>query len=302
MKQLCRVILTALLVIISVLLAGCQKQNGYIVSSRDVINENKNIEEENDQRPDHPEQKTEQETTDEADEAPYRLSFHSDFPYREYAGKQVYIRGYMSTLSPLDGSYVYVMNLPYQNCPYCEPNSTAITVTVTAYAPPGKSFEFYDGAIEMTGIMELGSFKDGIGYSYEFRLVDASYTKLDMSAISENMRVYGRLTNEGVLPRIIAVTNATDFNAFYSDYGADVSEVKPVERAEYDSLIADVNAVDPEIYNDLTLTLDAFADFNDAVNANIAAGDYAANASAEMHLAAAECFKALGDWITKFEL
>ena len=38
-------------------------------------------------------------------------------------GKQVRITGYMATLSPLDGSYIYLMNMPYQSCPFCVPNT-----------------------------------------------------------------------------------------------------------------------------------------------------------------------------------
>ena len=33
-------------------------------------------------------------------------------------GKTVTLTGYMATLSPLSGEYIYLMNLPYQSCPF----------------------------------------------------------------------------------------------------------------------------------------------------------------------------------------
>ena len=35
-------------------------------------------------------------------------------------GQEVNIIGYMSTLSPITGNFMYLMNLPYQSCPFCE--------------------------------------------------------------------------------------------------------------------------------------------------------------------------------------
>ena len=52
-------------------------------------------------------------------------------------GKQVNIIGYMSTLSPINGSFMYLMNLPYQSCPFCVPNTTQLSNTMAVYAKTG---------------------------------------------------------------------------------------------------------------------------------------------------------------------
>ena len=41
-------------------------------------------------------------------------------------GQEVNIIGYMSTLSPITGNFMYLMNLPYQSCPFCVPNTTQL--------------------------------------------------------------------------------------------------------------------------------------------------------------------------------
>ena len=68
-------------------------------------------------------------------------------------GKQVNIIGYMSTLSPINGSFMYLMNLPYQSCPFCVPNTTQLSNTMAVYAKSGDSFEFTDRAIKVTGTL-----------------------------------------------------------------------------------------------------------------------------------------------------
>ena len=42
---------------------------------------------------------------------------NSDSYINSLDGKMVSITGYLSTLSPLDGKFAYLMNMPYQSCP-----------------------------------------------------------------------------------------------------------------------------------------------------------------------------------------
>ena len=54
-----------------------------------------------------------------------KLSFKDAAGYdylKSLDGSQVSIRGYMATSSPVDGSFMFLMNLPYQSCPFCVPN------------------------------------------------------------------------------------------------------------------------------------------------------------------------------------
>jgi hypothetical protein len=60
------------------------------------------------------------EEADNADGAT-KLSFKSALEYdylKTLDGKQVTINGYMATSSPVDGSFMFLMNLPYQSCPF----------------------------------------------------------------------------------------------------------------------------------------------------------------------------------------
>ncbi len=92
---------------------------------------------------------------------------------QKLSGKTVEIVGYMATLSPVSGKYMYLMNLPYQNCPYCVPNTQQLSNTIAVYAKEGDTFKFYDGPINVTGTLETGDFKDEYGYTYGYRIADA---------------------------------------------------------------------------------------------------------------------------------
>ena len=55
-----------------------------------------------------------------------KLSFKSATSYAELKkldGQTVAINGYMATSSPVDGGYLFLMNLPYQSCPFCSHSS-----------------------------------------------------------------------------------------------------------------------------------------------------------------------------------
>ena len=81
-------------------------------------------------------------------------------------GKKVTITGYMATLSPLSGDYIYLMNLPYQSCPFCVPNSTQLANTMAVYAASGVKFEFTDRPVKITGTMKIEDYTDEYGYFY----------------------------------------------------------------------------------------------------------------------------------------
>ena len=70
-------------------------------------------------------------------------------------GKTVSIVGYMATLSPLSGKFLYLMNMPYQSCPFCVPNTTQLANTMAVYAPEGQTFGYTDQAIRVTGTLRI---------------------------------------------------------------------------------------------------------------------------------------------------
>lgn len=133
-------------------------------------------------------------------------------------GEQVNIIGYMSTLSPINGSFMYLMNLPYQSCPFCVPNTTQLSNTMAVYAKNGDSFEFTDRAIKVTGTLEFGNYTDEYGYEYGYRITDATYTEVDTSEMSDKMKLWQQLASTDVISDVYNMYEYVNFLCFWPTY------------------------------------------------------------------------------------
>ncbi len=150
---------------------------------------------------------------------------------RSLNGKKVTIMGYMATLSPLDGHYMYLMNMPYQSCPFCVPNTTQLANTMAVYAKKKKKFEFTDRAIRVTGTLKVEDYEDEYGYRYNYRIVDATYEIVDTSELGERYAVWQSLAADGVTSDINAALDYLYFVCCWTDYNFNFYD----ENGEYHS-------------------------------------------------------------------
>ena len=132
-------------------------------------------------------------------------------------GKPVALTGYMATLSPLSGEYIYLMNLPYQSCPFCVPNTQQLANTMAVYAAKGSSFTYTDRPVRITGKLEYG-------YSYNYRIVDAKSEVVDLSQVSSEYALYQSLAEDGVIADVngmfdylLFVCQWTEYQGGYTD-------------------------------------------------------------------------------------
>ncbi len=141
-------------------------------------------------------------------------------------GQTVEIIGYMSTLSPINGSFIYLMNLPYQSCPFCVPNTTQLSNTMAVYAKEGDSFEFTDRAIKVSGILEFGDYTDEYGYQYSYRIKDATCTEVDTSQLSEKLQLWQQLASTDVISDVYSMYDYVNFLCFWPTYTAEFGSGK----------------------------------------------------------------------------
>lgn len=194
-------------------------------------------------------------------------------------GKPVSIVGYMSTLSPIDGTFIYLMNMPYQSCPFCIPNTTQLANTMAVYAPAGKNFDYTDRTIRVTGTLETGNFTDIFGYQYNYRIANASYAIIDLKDISEKHKIWNTLAEDGVplelynaftYLNVMSTWPELEYTASYNDgstetfflYPGDVEHFRTGDGIEdfsaycndsyYDNLIARVKSISATDLNELT--------------------------------------------------
>lgn len=186
-------------------------------------------------------------------------------------GKTVSIIGYMSTLSPISGKFMYLMNLPYQSCPFCVPNTTELANTIAVYAKSGE-FEFTDRAIQVVGVLEFGDFEDEFGYVYSYRIKDARYTILDTTDMSDELKLWQQLASTDVISDIYSMYEYVNFLCCWSSYTMQFTDGKDylypedaktfitVDGKQYnygfkdgyfDKIISTVEGVDREAFADL---------------------------------------------------
>jgi hypothetical protein len=131
-------------------------------------------------------------------------------------GEKVTILGYMSTLSPVSGEFMYLMNLPYQSCPFCIPNTTTLSNTIAVYAKD--EFEFTDSAIRVTGELEFGDYEDEFGYQYGYRIIDAEYEELDASDMSDKLKLWQQLAASDVIADVYEMFDYVNFLTNWTSY------------------------------------------------------------------------------------
>lgn len=133
-------------------------------------------------------------------------------------GKTVSIVGYMATLSPLSGKFLYLMNMPYQSCPFCVPNTTQLANTMALYAPEGQTFGYTDQAIRVTGTLRIEDYTDEYGYVYNYRIADASYEIVDLAALSEDYALWQSIASDGVVAEINSMFDYLHFLCQWTEY------------------------------------------------------------------------------------
>ena len=141
-------------------------------------------------------------------------------------GKTVSIIGYMSTLSPISGSFMYLMNLPYQSCPFCIPNTTELANTIAVYAKSSDGFKFTDRAIQVVGTLEFGDYTDEFGYVYSYRIKDATYSILDTKDMDPKLQLWQQLASTDVIAEIYRMYEYVNFLCFWPTYTAEFGKGK----------------------------------------------------------------------------
>lgn len=253
-------------------------------------------------------------------------------------GKSVTITGYMATLSPLDGTYIYLMNLPYQSCPFCVPNTTQLANTMAVYAPSGSKFDFTDRPVQVTGTLRVQDRADDYGYSYNYYIDDASYVAVDLSSVSQEYALYQSLAEDGVIADVNAmfdylmfICQWTEYMGSYTDesgqeisyylYPGDVENILADESAYgyaaeaspdyFPGLIRRVEAVSATGLTELTDIIAGAQEVEQYARAELSAGSYTYDEVAdkytlenndELYNRFYAVYLEFSDWLTRYEL
>ncbi len=155
-----------------------------------------------------------------------KLSFKSASTYeylKSIDGQRVTINGYMATSSPVDGSFMFLMNLPYQSCPFCVPNTSQLSNTMEIYPKKNQSFDYTTQAIKVTGTLVVAPtkeqyFTDMYGYQFNFKIVDAEYTILSSEEMSEDLALWQNVASSDIISDIYKMYDYVNFLCAWNTY------------------------------------------------------------------------------------
>ena len=221
-----------------------------------------------------------------ADEAT-KLSFKAASGYdylKTIDGQTVTINGYMATSSPVDGSFMFLMNLPYQSCPFCVPNTSQLSNTMEIYPKKGDSFSYTAQAIRVVGTLRVSEsedepFTDEFGYEFCCKIVDATYTIIKAEDLSADMALWQRIASSDVVSDIYKMYDYVNFlcawnTYFVNNYTDENGDTKPgyylwpsdaekfiyKDKAQYnygykdgyfDSIVSKIESIDKTAFADL---------------------------------------------------
>lgn len=216
-----------------------------------------------------------------------KLSFKSAAGYdylKTLDGTMVTISGYMATSSPVDGSFMFLMNLPYQSCPFCVPNTSQLSNTMEIYPKKGESFTYTTQAIKVVGRLEVAEsedepFTDSYGYEFCSKIVDATYTIIKAEDLSEDMALWQKIASADVVNDIYKMYDYVNFlcswnTYFVNSYTNEKGETVPgyylyptdaqrflyqdgaqynygYKEGYFDGIVSKIESVDPNAFSDL---------------------------------------------------
>ena len=160
-----------------------------------------------------------------------KLSFKSTLNYdylKGLDGDKVTINGYIATSSPVNGSFIFLMNMPYQSCPFCVPNTTELSNTIEVYPKKGQKFDYTASAVKVSGTLEVAPsvdrpFTDSYGYTFNFKIVNAEYEVLKSAEMGADFAVWEKFSQSGVIDEIYKMYDYVDFICKWNEYYVDTT-------------------------------------------------------------------------------
>lgn len=253
-------------------------------------------------------------------------------------GQSVSIIGYMATLSPISGKFIYLMNMPYQSCPFCLPNTSQLSNTMAVYAPNGKTFDYTDQAIRVIGTMVVDDQVDEYGYEYNYHIADASYEIVDLAEISEEYMLWQAIASDEIVSEINSMFDYLYFLCQWTEYqGSYVDEngetvsyyLYPGDAMNYlqdtgvygygdkyaddyfPNLIARIHAISPDGLEDLVGIVEAAQQQANVALAALTNGDfvydeladkYILNDSDALYEQFYDVYYQFSDWLARWEV
>jgi len=115
-------------------------------------------------------------------------------------GKKVEIKGYPAVQSPLDESFVYLMNQPFVTCPFCTIGDTTKLEVIPIFMANKSKIKYTENALDVFGTLEVAAKVDSEGYTTQFRIYADKIKEVeDTNANKAVNAYYADLSEKGMI-------------------------------------------------------------------------------------------------------
>lgn len=221
---------------------------------------------------------------------------------QKYNNKTVSAVGYLSPIMGYDNSFGYLMNLPYQTCPYCVPGDTRITNTIAIFMPEGEKIDFTEAAVVVTGTLKLENYTDDYGYEYTYRIVDAEIKVADVETVGEKTAIYNKIADKNILDNIMNSLYEVDNNVYCKEYmyqGYEIN-VEVIDPSKIETALNDLKELNEPAFETLRKVANNLKLIINSTNKLIENDDL--NSLANYQGKVEECFNAINNWMAEYEL
>lgn len=150
--------------------------------------------------------------------------------------QEVRLVGFMATNSPLDGSMAYLMNLPYQNCTFCAPNTNTAINTMAIFPKKNATLPFEEVPVEVTGTLKYEPYMDEMGYSYNYRMVNVTVKPADVQELNLDAQSFTKVVNSGFVPKYSQLLTMMQIMTNWGIENVEPQSLEPIDLALVEEL------------------------------------------------------------------
>ena len=120
--------------------------------------------------------------------------------YKSLDGKEVEMTGYMAVQSPLDESYIYLVNQPYVSCPFCAIGDITKLEIIPVYMADSSAIKYTENGVTIKGKLEVGEKVDALDYTTQCRIYADKVEEIKEADVDTELQTYyANLSQAGMI-------------------------------------------------------------------------------------------------------
>ena len=120
--------------------------------------------------------------------------------YKNLDGKDVEMTGYMAVQSPLDESYIYLVNQPYVSCPFCAIGDITKLEIIPVYMADKSAIKYTENGVTIKGKLEIGEKVDDLEYTTQCRIYADKVEEIKEGDVDTELQTYyANLSQAGMI-------------------------------------------------------------------------------------------------------